>query len=163
MKDLYGNIRNNKIFDRMMPTFGNTGELFWDFVVARMQAYMTHLMIEGWTPQWFDPDNGTVILLDHIARMFGCQQGRSLGGFPSIDASWSTQCPLNSNAPFKESIPRNAFTNMYRCFHFAMTYLKRTRSGATSSLTSMCCLRRQSIAKSLVRSWTQSTGNGKSV
>jgi hypothetical protein len=77
-------------------------------------------MIKGWTPQWFYPNNGTVILSDHVAQMFGCQQGRLLRGFLQlINASLLTQCPLDSNAPLKESMPRNAFTNMYWCFHFA--------------------------------------------
>ena len=73
MKDSYGNLRYHKIFKWMLPTFGNTSESFWDFVAARMRSYMTHLMCKGWTPQWFDPDNGVIILSGHVARMFGCQ------------------------------------------------------------------------------------------
>lgn len=45
MKDKNGDIRYHKIFEWMLPTFGGQdGELFWDFVAARMQSYMTHLM-----------------------------------------------------------------------------------------------------------------------
>ena len=119
MKDKNGDIRYNKIFEWMLPTFGDTVESFWEFVAGRMRSYMTHLMMQGWKPRWFDPDNGTIILADHVARMFGCQQCRSIRGFPSIDECWSTRCPLDSIAPLKESMPRDAFTDMYRCLHFA--------------------------------------------
>jgi hypothetical protein len=67
----------------------------------------------------FDPDNSKVILLDHIARMLGCQQCWSIQGFRLIDASWSSQCPIDSIVPLKESMPRIAFANMYQCLHFA--------------------------------------------
>ena len=80
---------------------------------------MTHLMVQGWKPRWYNPDNGDVILTDHIARMFGCQQCRAIRGFPSVDDSWSTQCPIDAIVPLKECMPRNAFTDMYRCLHFA--------------------------------------------
>jgi hypothetical protein len=88
MKDQNGDIRYHKIFEWMLPTFGRQdGESFWDFVAARMQLYRTHLMHqEGWKPRWF-ANNGTVILLEHVARMFGCQQCRSIQGFSSINAS----------------------------------------------------------------------------
>jgi hypothetical protein len=68
MKDKNGNIGYNKNFEWMLPMFDNTGKSFWDFVVARMQSYMTHLMLKGWKPRWFDPDNDNVIchLLEDI-------------------------------------------------------------------------------------------------
>ena len=67
MKDLYGDILYHKHFEWMLPTFSNTGESFWDFVVVRMQSYMTHLMIKAWARQWFNPNNGTIILLNPVA------------------------------------------------------------------------------------------------
>ena len=90
MKDKNGDIRYNKFFEWMLPTFGDTVESFWEFVSGRMRSYMTHLMLQGWKPRWFDPDNGSIILADHVARMFGCQQCRSIRGFPLIDKCWST-------------------------------------------------------------------------
>jgi hypothetical protein len=51
--------------------------------------------------------------------MFGCQQCRAIRGFPSVDDSWSTRCPIDAIAPLKECMPCNAFTDMYRCLHFA--------------------------------------------
>ena len=80
---------------------------------------MSYLMLGGWKPRWFDPDKGTIIKDDHVLRMFRCQQCRSIRGFPSIDDCWSTRCTIDSIAPLKESMPRDAFTDMYRCFHFA--------------------------------------------
>ncbi len=53
-------IQHDKIFKWILPTFD--GESFKDFLVARMQLYMMHLMIKGWKLQWFDPNNGTMIL-----------------------------------------------------------------------------------------------------
>ena len=117
MKDEYGDIRYNKNFEWMLPMFA--GETFWGFLVARMRSYMTHLMMQGWKPRWYDPDNGSVILTDHIARMFGCQQCRAIRGFPSVDDSWSTRCPIDAIAPLKECMPRDAFADLYRCLHFA--------------------------------------------
>jgi hypothetical protein len=65
MKDGNGDIRYNKNFEWMLPKF--TGETCWDFLVERMRSYMTHLMVQGWKPWWYNPDNGDVILTDHVA------------------------------------------------------------------------------------------------
>jgi hypothetical protein len=89
MTDKNGDIRHCKIFEWMLPTFDG-GESFWDFLVARMRSYMTHLVSIGWKSRWFDSDGGNVILSDHVARMFGCQQCRSIRGFPWVEDSWST-------------------------------------------------------------------------
>jgi hypothetical protein len=101
----------------MLPTFDG-GESFWDFLTARMRLYMTHLMSKGWKQQWFYPNGGNVILLDQVARMFGCQQCWLIRGFPSVDDSWSTRCPIDAIAPLKECMPRDAFSDMFRCIHF---------------------------------------------
>jgi hypothetical protein len=118
IKDRNGDIPYNRIFEWMLPSFGSSVESFWAFVAARMRSYMTHLMLQGWKPRWFDPDNGNIILADHVVRMFGCQQCRSIQGFPSVDDCWSTQCLLDAIAPLKESMLHDAFTDMYRCLHF---------------------------------------------
>ena len=88
MKDENGDIRYNKVFEWMLPMFA--GETLWDFLAARMRSYMTHLMVQRWKPRWYNPDNGDVILTNHIAQMFGCQECRAIRGFPSVDDSWST-------------------------------------------------------------------------
>jgi hypothetical protein len=49
----------------MLPTFDG-GKLFWNFLAARMQLYMTYLMMKGWKQQWFDSNGRNAILLDHI-------------------------------------------------------------------------------------------------
>ena len=77
MKDEHGDIRYDKIFEWMLPTI-REGESFWRFLAARMRSYMSYLMLGGWKPRWFDPDKGTIIEDDHVARMFGCQQCRSI-------------------------------------------------------------------------------------
>ncbi len=93
--------------------------MFWTFIAARMRSYMSYLMLGGWKLRWFGSDKGIIIEDDHVARMFGCQQCRSMRGFPSIDDCWSTRCPIDSITPLKESMPRDAFTDMYQVFHFA--------------------------------------------
>ena len=120
MKDENGDIRYKIFFEWMLPTFDS--KPFWDFLVARMQSYMTPHMNQGWKPRWFDPDGGNVILSDHVARMFGCQQCQLIRGFPSVDNSWLTRCPINAIAPLKECMPRDAFSDMYRCIHFSDDY-----------------------------------------
>ena len=117
MKDENGNIRYNKVFEWMLPMFAR--ETFWDFLAARMRSYMTNLMMQGWKPRWYDPDKGCVILTDHVARMFGCQQCRGIRGFPSVNDSWSTRCSIGAVAPLKECMLHDAFTNLYWCLHFA--------------------------------------------
>ncbi len=84
-----------------------------------MQSYMMHLMMKGWKLRWFDPNKGNVILTDHVAYMFRCQEGRAIQGFLSVDASWLTQCPINAIVLLKESMPCNTFTNMYWGLHFS--------------------------------------------
>jgi hypothetical protein len=66
MKDKNEDIRYNKIFKWMLPTFGDTVESFWEFVAGRMRSYMTHPILQGWKPQWFGSNNGTIILADHV-------------------------------------------------------------------------------------------------
>ncbi len=115
--DKKGAIRYNKFFEWMLPTFRG-GKSFWDFLAVMMRSYMTHLMNQGWKPRWFDPNGGNVILLDHVARIYGCQQCRLIRGFPLVDNSWLTPCPIDAIAPRKECMPRDAFSDMYRCIHF---------------------------------------------
>jgi hypothetical protein len=49
--------------------------------------------------------------------MFGCQQCRLIRGFPSVDNSWSTQCPIDAIALLKECMPRNEVSDMHWCIH----------------------------------------------
>jgi hypothetical protein len=72
----------------------------------------------NWKPRYYKPDEGLIILTDHITRFYGCQLARSNDGFPSIDDSWSTRDPLEAIGPLKECMPRDAFRDMYRCMHF---------------------------------------------
>ncbi len=117
MKDKNSIIRYNIIFEQMLPRFD--GKLFWDFLAPRMQSYMMHLMLQGWKLHWYNPGSRNVILMDHVACMFGCQQCQLIQGFPLINNSWSTQCPIDAFAPLKEYRLHNAFTDMYWCINFA--------------------------------------------
>jgi hypothetical protein len=84
-----------------------------------MQSYMAHLMMEGWKSHWFDPDSRKVILTYHVARMFGCQECQGIKGFLLINDSWLMRCLINVIMPLKESMPHDAFTDMYWWLHFS--------------------------------------------
>ena len=45
--------------------------------------------------------------------------GRMLRGFPSIDGTWSTRESLTAIGAVKESMPKDAFQDIYRCMHFS--------------------------------------------
>jgi hypothetical protein len=53
-----------------------------------------------------------------VACFFGCQIARSLRGNPSIDCTWSTHEPLDRIDTCMESMPKNAFRDIYYCLHF---------------------------------------------
>ncbi len=72
MKDKNGDISYNDFFEWMLPTFN--GKSFWEFLASRIRLYRMHLMNQGWKSRWFDPDSGSIILSDHVACKFGCQQ-----------------------------------------------------------------------------------------
>ena len=117
MMDANGELRYFRIFDDLLPTVGD--DHFYAYLAARACSYMTYLMVQcNWKPRYYKPDEGLIILTDHIARFYGCQLARSNDGFPSIDDSWSTRDPLEAIGPLKECMPRDAFRDMYRCMHF---------------------------------------------
>jgi hypothetical protein len=121
--DANGDLEYSRIFDDLLPTVGD--EHFYAYLAARACSYMTYLMVQcnievqrNWKPRYYKPDEGLIILTDHITRFYGCQLARSNDGFPSIDDSWSTRDPLEAIGPLKECMPRDAFRDMYRCMHF---------------------------------------------
>jgi hypothetical protein len=81
---------------------------------------MTHcITTKRWTPKYYDPSmDEKYITADHVARFFGCQLARSLRGNPSIERCWSTRESLDAIGTCMESMPKNAFEDMYRCLHF---------------------------------------------
>ncbi len=125
MMDVNGDLRYSRIFDDLIPTIGM--EHFYAYLAAKARSYMTCLMLKcNWKPQYYKPDKGTIILTDHIARFYGCQLVQSNNGFPSIDDSWSTQDPLEAIGPLKESMPCDAFRDMYCCMHFTDNFDKES-------------------------------------
>ena len=45
--------------------------------------------------------------------------GPMLCGFPSIEETWSTQESFDSVGAVKDSIPKDAYIDMYQCMHFS--------------------------------------------
>jgi hypothetical protein len=44
---------------------------------------------------------------------------RMIAGFPSIEDTWSTRESLTHIAAVAESMPKDAYIDMYRCMHFS--------------------------------------------
>jgi hypothetical protein len=117
MIDEHGNVCFHKNFEWMLPTFD--GESFYECLSARMPNYMAHsIKSKGWTPYYYCPADGEVIIADDVARFFGCQIARSLRGNPSINLTWLTRKPLDEISRCMESMPKNAFRDIYHCLHF---------------------------------------------
>ena len=112
LKDQDGDIRFHKVFDWLLPKYEDDVG-FYEFIAGRMRNYMIHIMrSKAFTPRFFDPPAGIVITGDNVARFFGCQMGRMLRGFPSINATWSTRESLTAIGPVMESMPKNVFQDI---------------------------------------------------
>ncbi len=80
---------------------------------------MHSIQTKGLTPnKYYDPADEKYINMDHIAHFFGCQLDQSLWGNPSFERCWLMQELLNAIGMCMESMPNNAFEDMYRCLHF---------------------------------------------
>ena len=121
MKDGSGDIRYEKVCEWMLPRCGpNDDTNFFSFMAVRMRNYMVHLMnTQGYKPRHYDPSQGKIIENHHFDRFYGCHMARMLCGFPSIKETWSTHELLDAIAAVKESMPKDAYCDMYRCMHFS--------------------------------------------
>jgi len=115
--DEHGDIRFYHIFEWMLPLFD--GDSFYEFLASRMCNYMLHVIKEkGWEPNYYHPSDEKYILANDVACIFGCQLARSLRGNPSILRCWSTRESLNAIGTCMESMPKNAFGDIYSLLHF---------------------------------------------
>ncbi len=105
----------------MLPRFGEDEDVdYYDFIAARMRNYMIHIMrTKNFKPKYFNPAINLTIQADHVARFYGCHMGRMLCGFPSIEETWSTRESFDAVGAVKDSIPKDAYIDMYRCMHFS--------------------------------------------
>jgi hypothetical protein len=85
-KDENGDIRYERVFEWMLPRFGENREItFFEFVAARMRNYMVHIQrAQEFKPKFYNPAIGLTIQADHVARFYGVHMARMLAGFPSI-------------------------------------------------------------------------------
>ena len=61
--------------------------------------------------RYYTPSKGLVLITsDYVARFFG---------FPSVERTWNTREPLRAVGSVKESMPKDAYQDMYRCMHFS--------------------------------------------
>jgi hypothetical protein len=115
--DKHGNIRISRIYKWMLPLFD--GDSFYEFLAARMRNWMLHVIkAKGGVPKFYRLSDEKYIQADNVARFFGCQLARSLRGNPSIKLCWSTWELLDAIGTCMESIPKNAFEDIYSCLHF---------------------------------------------
>jgi hypothetical protein len=113
----HGNVRFHKIFEWMLPMFD--GKSFYECLSVRMHNYMAHsIKSKGWTPCYYCPANGKVIVADDVACFFGCHIARSLRGNLLINRTWLTREPLDVIVTCMESMPKMAFQDIYHCLHF---------------------------------------------
>ena len=118
MYDNYGDISFHKLFEWMVPKFGDV-KTFYECLAAKMWNYMVYcIQTKGFTPKYFDPADEKYIQVDHVANFFGCQLAQSLWGNPSIDQCWLTRELLDTIGMCVESMPRNAFKDIYCYMHF---------------------------------------------
>ncbi len=78
-----------------------------------------------------------------------------------MDDSWSTRCPIDAIAPLKECMPCDAFTDLYRCLHFADDFDDDEEWSDIFFEEKHVSPRWQIIDESLVRLRMQSTDGGK--
>ena len=84
-----------------------------------MRNYMIYIIRhKGYTPRYYNPAKGKVILAHHVARYFGVETCRMLRGFPSMAETWSTQESLFEIGVCTECMPKAAMRDMNRCMHF---------------------------------------------
>eukprot|EP00956_Cyclotella_meneghiniana_P043310 scaffold263758_cov139-Cyclotella_meneghiniana.AAC.1 len=118
LKDSSGDIRFEKVFDYCLPRFGD--ETYFQFIAARMRNYMLHLIRhKGYKPKYYNPLVDRKIEEHHVARFYGVHMARMLRGFPSIEETWSSRESIDHIAPAAESMPKDAYIDMYRCMHFS--------------------------------------------
>eukprot|EP00956_Cyclotella_meneghiniana_P033550 scaffold96912_cov61-Cyclotella_meneghiniana.AAC.1 len=106
----------------MLPTFGDDDNPipYFEFIAQRMRNYMIYIKItKGFKPRYYSPNTGHTIQAGHLARFYGCHLARMIRGFPSIEATWSTRESLDAIGAAKESMPKDAYIDMYRCMHFS--------------------------------------------
>ncbi|KAL7527968.1 hypothetical protein ACHAXR_007787 [Thalassiosira sp. AJA248-18] len=121
LKDNSGDIRFEKVFEWLLPTFGEDDQTsFFEFIAARMRNYMVYIQCaKDFKPKYYDPTKGNTIQPNDVARFYGCHLARMLRGVPSIDETWSTRESLDAVGAVKDSMPKDAYIDMYRCMHFS--------------------------------------------
>ena len=118
LKDASGDIRFENLFEWLLPRFGNS--TYFEFVASRMRNYMLHIVRnKSYKPKYFNPLIGKKITADHVTRFYGVHIARMIKGFPTIEETWDTRDSLNHVSSAAESMPKDAFIDIYRCMHFS--------------------------------------------
>jgi hypothetical protein len=95
-------------------------QTYFEFIAARMRNYMLHIIAKhSFKPKYYSPSKRHIIQATHVARFYGVHMARMIAGFPSIDDTWSSRESLKHVAAAAESMPKNAYQDMYRCMHFS--------------------------------------------
>ncbi|OEU05936.1 hypothetical protein FRACYDRAFT_257320 [Fragilariopsis cylindrus CCMP1102] len=120
LKDSDGEIRYGKVFEWLLPRFGeDKNETLFEFQAARMRNYMTKKVVEdGWKPKYYQGADDT-IQPDHVARFYGSLLAKMLTGSRSINQMFCTREIFNAVPPIQESMPKNALEDMTSCLHYS--------------------------------------------
>ena len=128
LKDEAGDIRFSKVMDFCLPRFDDTEagqQTLWEWQAARMRNYMAYLcMYHGFKPKYYDPmgdgkkEEFKYITADHVARFYGVMMARIWSNNSSIETMWSVREILDAVPCVKESMPQDAYKDLYRCMHY---------------------------------------------
>ena len=128
MKDSSGDICFSKVMEFCLPRFDDTegGKIsLWEWQAARMRNYMAYLVYHhGYKPKYYDPagdkkkNEFKYITADHVARFYGVMMARIWSNNTSIDKMWSVREIFDAVPSVKESMPQDAYKDLYCCMHF---------------------------------------------
>ena len=128
LKDEAGGICFHKVMEFCLPRFVDPEvgqQSLWEWQAARMRNYMVYLIVHhSYKPKYYDlmgdgkTEEFKYITADHIARFYGVMMARIWSNNSSIDNMWSIRKILDTVPFVKESMPQDAYKDLYRCMHF---------------------------------------------
>ncbi|OEU11447.1 hypothetical protein FRACYDRAFT_245186 [Fragilariopsis cylindrus CCMP1102] len=119
LRDSDGEIRFEKVFEWILPRFGDDkDQSLFTWQAARMRNYMRKKVVEdGWKPKYYQGDD--TIQPNHVARFYGSLLAKMLTGSRSINQMFCTREIFNAVPPIQESMPKNALEDMTSCLHYS--------------------------------------------
>jgi hypothetical protein len=118
VKDDSKEIRYEKVFEWCLPRFGDDNQTLFEYQAARMQNYITKIIVEdGWTPKYYHREG--CITGDHVARFYGACLGKMLMDNQSIQQIFCTRGIFNAVPSIQASMTKNALEDITGCLHYS--------------------------------------------